>query len=198
MLDKSVIQEVLNEALSTGGDFAEIFVEDRLSNNIFLIGGNVENSVSGRDYGVGIRIFDKTNSIYAYTNNSSKENLIEVAKKAAEAINGVKKNITLNLMKSQITNINNIIIMPDTVDKRRKVDLLKRAYNTAKSYDDVITQVQARYLDEIQNVLIANSEGLLIEDKRVRTRLAIQSAASLTASSANTVELNLLKSLEIM
>lgn len=178
MLSKSVIESVLFEAMSTGGDFAEIFVEDRLNNNILLIGGNIENSLSGRDYGVGIRIFNKTNSIYAYTNNSSKENLLKVARTAAKAIKDIKKDLTINFMKSDFNNINNILIMPNTVDKKRKVELLKRAYHTAKNYDEVISQVQVSYFDEIQNILIANTEGLIVEDKRVRTRLAISSVAS--------------------
>ncbi|MCG4585577.1 TldD/PmbA family protein, partial [Anaerosalibacter bizertensis] len=47
-----------------------------------------------------------------------------------------------------------------------------------KNYDEVISQVTVSYLDEEQNVLIANSEGLMAEDKRVRTRMAIQSVAT--------------------
>lgn len=81
MLNNNIVENVLNAALSRGGDFAEIFVEDKMSGNIKLIGGLIENNSSGRDYGVGIRIFDKFNYIYAYTNDSSQENLIRLAKK---------------------------------------------------------------------------------------------------------------------
>ena len=37
MINQSTIEKVLNEALSTGGDFAEIFVEDKWSTSILLI-----------------------------------------------------------------------------------------------------------------------------------------------------------------
>ncbi|KGG79461.1 peptidase C69 [Caloranaerobacter azorensis H53214] len=178
MLSKSVIEDVLLEALSTGGDFAEIFVEDKINNSLLMIGGKIEKAVSGRDFGIGIRIFNKTNSVYAYTNNSSRENLLKVAREAALALNGVKGDITLNLMKSEIKSIHNIVLLPSNIEKSEKIDLMKRAYFAAKNYDEVITQVTVRYSDEEQNVLIANTEGLYVEDKRVRTRTAIQTIAS--------------------
>jgi TldD protein len=93
LLNKSLIEDTLTAALSTGGDFAEIFVEDRTNNGIVMIGGKVESTVSGRDYGVGIRIFKGFNSVYAYTNKSDRETLIDTAKKAAKALTGKNLNI---------------------------------------------------------------------------------------------------------
>lgn len=178
MLDKKVIENVLTAALSRGGDFAEIFVEDKHNTSIKLVGGLIENNISGRDYGVGIRIFDKLNCIYAYTNDSAEENLIKVAKEAASALEKTAVELSLNLMKSNGSNHNSIKIIPSTVEKKEKINLMKRAYNVAKNYDSVISQVSINYLDEEQNILIANTEGLLAEDKRVRTRFSVASVAS--------------------
>lgn len=178
MLSKKVIENVLYAALSTGGDFAEIFVEDRYNSSIKMVGGYIENSISGRDYGVGIRVFDGLNSAYGYTNDSSEENLIKVAREVALAAKSKVDDIVLNMMKSEVKNLHPIKIMPNSVDKSRKVELLKRGYESAKNYDPLISQVTANYFDEEQNVLIANTEGLIVEDKRVRTRFSIQSVAS--------------------
>ncbi len=178
MLSKKVIENVLNAALDNGGDFAEIFVEDRFNTNIHMLGGYVENSISGRDFGIGIRIFDKFNSVYAYTNDSSEENLIKVAKEVSLALKSNRQDIVLNLMKSPVHNINPIKIVPSSVDKSKKIELLKRGYESAKNYDSLITQVTADYFDEEQNILIANSEGLIVEDKRIRTRFKVISVAS--------------------
>ncbi|SET21100.1 TldD/PmbA family protein [Anaerobranca gottschalkii] len=178
MLDKGLIQEVLDEALKTGGDFAEIFVEDTQSTSILLLGGVVEESNSGRDYGVGIRIYYGLNSVYAYTNDSSKENLLKVAKTAAAAIKGTKGDLTINLTTSTIENNHLVKKLPNTISKKEKVDVMKRAYFVAKNYSPEITQVIVRYLDVDQKVLIANSEGLFVEDRRVRTRLPIEAIAS--------------------
>lgn len=178
MLSKQVIEDTLNAALSTGGDFAEVYVEDRTNTGILMIGGKIDSTMSGRDYGVGVRIFKGFNSVYAYTNKSDRETLIETAKKAAAAIEGKQTTTVLNLEKTNVTNINKILINPDTIEKPRKVQLMKKAYDTAFNYSDLITQVTVNYTDYTQNIMVANTEGLWREDTRVRCRLGISSVAS--------------------
>lgn len=178
MLNKTTIENVLNAALSNGGDFAEIFVEDKKNGNIKLIGGLIENNNSGIDFGVGIRILDKFNCIYAYTNDSSQENLIKVAKKAAAALNSKKTDIKLYFIKAHINNNNPIEKILSSTPKFQKVELLKRVYQAANNYDSIISQVTATYYEEEQNILIANTEGLLVTDNRTRTRLSVNSVAS--------------------
>lgn len=178
MLNKAIVQEVLNEALTTGGDFAEIFVEDTQMTSISMLGGIVEESNSGRDYGIGIRIYKGFNSVYAYTNDSSKDSLLKVAATAAAAIKGTKGELVINLTTTEVENKHNITKLPNTISKREKVDVMKRAYSTAKNYSPEISQVVVRYLDVDQKVLIANTHGLFVEDRRVRTRLPIEAIAS--------------------
>ncbi len=178
MLNKAIIEDTLNAALSTGGDFAEIFVEDRTNSLIEMIGGKVESTTSGRDYGVGVRIYKGFNSVYAYTNKSDRDSLISVAKKAAQAMLGAKNDITLDLTKTDIINNHKILISPQEVAKTRKIDAMRRAYDAAKNYDSVISQVSVRHIDHDQHIMVANSEGLWKEDRRVRNRLFISSVAS--------------------
>uniref|UniRef100_UPI0005661851 PmbA/TldA family metallopeptidase n=1 Tax=Paenibacillus zanthoxyli TaxID=369399 RepID=UPI0005661851 len=86
MLQEQVIYRVLTAALETGADFAEIFAEDKTSGRLEMVGGMLESSLSGRDYGVGIRVLQGNFSVYAYTNDSSEQNLIDTARSAAAAI----------------------------------------------------------------------------------------------------------------
>ncbi|HLR20887.1 MAG TPA: TldD/PmbA family protein [Tissierellaceae bacterium] len=178
MLDKRVIENVLTAALSKGGDFAEVFVEDKKNGQITMIGGLVETNISGRDYGIGIRILDKFNSVYAYTNDSSEKNLIKIAKQAATALDNKQVELNLNLINKKVGDNNPIDIYLHDVKKKDKITLLKKGYEAAKSYNDVITQVTSNYMEEEQKVLIANTEGLLARDSRVRTRYIVQSVAS--------------------
>ena len=119
LLKNSVIENVLYAALSRGGDFAEVFVEDKRNASIRLVGGLVENNISGRDYGVGVRIFDKYNSIYAYTNDSAENNLVKVAKEAAAALESNQVELRLNLMKRVSTNYNPIDLYPTKIEKNK-------------------------------------------------------------------------------
>jgi len=177
MLSQSLIEDVLAEALSTGGDFSEIFVEDRFTNNFTLQSGKIETCLSGRDFGIGIRVFKGLQSVYAYTTDHSNDGLLKAANNAAQAISG---NMIIQLSPftyEAIKTIHPVHLTPQEVDKSRKAAIMKNAYDTAKNYHSSISQVTVRYMDEEQNVLIANSEGKFIEDKRVRSRLAIQAVA---------------------
>lgn len=177
MLSKSLIEDIFNIALSTGGDFAEVFVEDNFSTEISTIGGYLERGMSGRDYGIGIRIFNGLSYIYVYTNDLSKDNLIKLTKKASKSIGSNKKDIVLNFDKNIRPNIHKYYILPEDVDLSKKIALAKRATIAAKNYSHEISQVTINYLDQNQNVLIANTEGVFIEDKRVRTRMLINVTA---------------------
>jgi len=178
MLDKKIINDVLLAAISTGGDFAEMFIEDSFKSNISYIGGQVESTQSGRDFGIGIRIFKGTNAIYAYTNSFKKDDLIKTALKGASAISGIKQDIAFDLTTKKVNNIHSYAIMPDVVNKKDKLDIIKFAYDTAFNYSELISQVAIGLTDQIQNIAIANTDGLYVEDKRVYNRITISSVAS--------------------
>ncbi|NMB20683.1 MAG: TldD/PmbA family protein [Firmicutes bacterium] len=178
MLNESLITDVLSAALSTGGDFAEIFAEDTRGTNLRMLNGRVEEGVSGRDYGVGIRIFQGFRSVYAYTNDASKENLVKVAKEAAAALSGTPQLQDIVLQRLRFEAFNPVSKKPAEVLHTDKVAIMKRAHFAASDYDSQITQVAITYMDTDQNVLIANSEGLLVEDRRIRTRLGINAVAT--------------------
>lgn len=81
-------------------------------------------------------------------------------------------------MKETIQTIHPIQLMPNQVEKARKLAVMKKANEIARNYDTKISQAIVRLVDEEQNVLIANSEGKFVEDQRVRSRLSIVSVAS--------------------
>ncbi|MCF2626388.1 TldD/PmbA family protein [Fusobacterium perfoetens] len=178
MLDKSLVEKILNEALSTGGDFAEVFVEKKNSSSLYMIDGKIESALSGKDFGIGIRIFKDLYYVYGYTNDMSEENLLKTVKKIAQAIKGTKADIAINLLKQDIENYNKIEIYPETVSKKSKIEIMKRGYSSAKNYNNEISQVRVSYGDTKQNILVANSEGIWAEDERVRGRIRIESVAS--------------------
>lgn len=177
MLDKRLIDDILMAALSTGGDFAEVFVEDKDNTSIRLQGGKVEKSICGRDFGVGVRIFDGFNSVYAYTNQHDRESLLSMARQAAKAIGKQPGDITINLVKEAIYNQHLIRKIPRSVSAKDKIYVMNEAYQAAKSYSPEIAQVTVGYLDEDQKILVANSEGKLVEDRRIRTRMMIEAIA---------------------
>lgn len=85
MLDQNVAREVLQEAVRTGGDFAEIFMEDRIDHAMGMRSHKLESATTSRTHGAGVRVFSGTNAIYVYTNDTSREGLMNCARQAAAA-----------------------------------------------------------------------------------------------------------------
>ena len=178
MLSERVVSNTINAAMMKGAEFVEIFAEDKLIGNIKTVGGLVEDSLSGRDYGAGIRIINGLKSIYAYTNDTSEDNMVRLASEAAQSIKeGSPKELAFNKKDAPIYNMVDKLLF--STPRAEKLELLKRAYSSAKGYSNLITQVTSSYMEEEQDILIANSEGLWISDKRIRTRFAVSSVASL-------------------
>lgn len=177
MISKTIITSVLEAALNTGGDFAELFIEDSSRGSINFLDGQLESTQSGRDFGVGIRIFSGLNCVYAYTNSFDKESLVKTAQKAAEAVKGQTSGIDIVLDETKHRNIHKIEIMPDSIAKKEKLELIKAGYFSAKNYNPLIGQASSRYNDQMQNIIIANTEGLYVEDSRTYTRISVSAIA---------------------
>ncbi|MGO5137892.1 TldD/PmbA family protein [Clostridium butyricum] len=178
MLSKNIVSQVLAKCLITGGDFAEIFEDDSINNSISLVDGKVQDAIGGRSYGIGIRIFKGLKSVYAYTNNNSLNSLLETAYRAALALGDVKEEKSIVLSEKKIETIHPILYYPKDVQYERKISILKNAYSGAKNYNSDISQVISSYSDKEQSILIANTDGLYVEDKRIRTRLGVSAVAS--------------------
>lgn len=179
MFTREIAQEVLKKALSTGGDFAEIYAEDNLSSSLRWLDGHVEDALSTRTCGAGIRVMLGTRVTYAYTNDCSRQGLLHCAQQASQAMSAAKKKAPQMLLIGSMTpNIHPAKILPFYVPGERKASLLLRACNAARSISNEISQVFCTLADGDKTVTIANSEGIFTQDRRVRTRIAINAVAS--------------------
>ena len=59
MISRTSAERVLNAALATGGDFAELYMEDGESHSISMLDGVVENAAYSRARGAGVRILTR-------------------------------------------------------------------------------------------------------------------------------------------
>ena len=174
MLEKQQLQEILDVCVSTGGDFAEIFEEKKTTHSYGLLNGQVEQANSGIVYGIGMRIYHGTESVYAYSNDTSMDNLRKMAKDLSASYDEEKKVSCKELIEVVYENQHPILMDPTNVSSEEKIKVAKLATQGASEYDPVIQKVMVRYLDEKQEVAISNTEGKYVQDTRIRTRLAIQ------------------------
>jgi TldD protein len=82
------------------------------------------------------------------------------------------------LTRRDVARPHDVAVLPETVAKDRKVDLLRRADDAARAEGSSVRQVSATYADSRRRILVANSDGLLAEDDQVRTRFFVQAVAS--------------------
>ena len=178
MITKKLLEEVLVKALSTGADFAEVYVERTKENNIFMIGGKVDSIKDRLISGVGIRILKGTRCVTGSTSSLERSALLACAQRVADALSGVPEKSSVHLVERLFGDIHPIKIVPEGAGMQFKTDLLKEGYFAAKNYSDEIVQVSANLLDFDHNILIANSEGLYTQDRQIRTRMNIEAVAS--------------------
>jgi len=178
MLSEATIERVLSAALSRGGDFSEIYMEETKTSGLSFINGRVDTASAGIDFGIGIRILDKTKCVYVFSNDIREESLIRMAKDASASLQTVPLGMTVHLTPVVHFNSNPCILAPVSVSKSRKVDILRRACTAAKEYSPLISQTSASYGDMQKAVWIANSTGLYRTDERARVRFTIEAVAS--------------------
>ena len=179
MLDHELINRTLATALNTGGEFAEVFVEDKDSSSALLDDGRVEELTSGRDRGAGIRVVVGETTGFAHTADLSEKGLATAAEAAAAAARGGGGGArTVAVSPIDVPRRVTIQIPPEEVAKATKVELLALADDAARAEGSAITQVSARYGDSRRRILVANSDGLLAEDDQVRTLFSVSCVAS--------------------
>ena len=82
-----LLQKVIAEAMSKGGDYADLFFEHTISNSLGLEDGKVNSATSNVDYGVGIRVLKGDQTGFAYTESTLFQDMMKVAKTAANIAN---------------------------------------------------------------------------------------------------------------
>lgn len=175
-VDVSLASEVIAVALSSGADFADLFVEDKTSSHLSFVDGKVKDAVSGQVLGAGIRVIRGGNAIYGYTNDLSKQGLLEVARTVAAANRGTATTIANPLVvKPRAPNPGKL--HPREVPMNRRVDLLHKADKAARKVHQTVSQVDVSLSEQVQRVLVANSEGLFVTDERPYSRFMVQAIA---------------------
>lgn len=179
LVDQQLLKEVLDRALQKGGDFGDIFIEHKKSTAIRCEAGRIEKIQTGVDVGAGVRVISGEATAYAYTNDLSRESLLNVAGIVSHAAAGGRKNVNLDFTKVQPLVEFNFKERPEDVGTEHKVAAVEAADQAARGVDpERIKQVIVGYGDVVQQVTIANSEGDFVEDERIRTRLMVQAIAA--------------------
>ena len=178
LIAPDTLERVIDTAMRTGGEFAEVFAEDKRNGNALLDDGRVEQLSSGRDRGAGIRVVVGDTTGFAHTADLSEAGLLTAARAASAAARdgggGVRE---VGLERIDVPSPNRVEILPEDVAKADQVAVLRRADAAARAAGDSIRQVTASIGGARRRMLVANSDGLLTGDDQVRTFFSVSAVA---------------------
>ena len=159
MISKKLAIDVLNEALATGADYAEIFYEDSHSYSLSIENGKVETSSSNLINGVGLRLLKNNQTVYGYTNDLSKKGLIALAQSLRSSFKG-ERLITVNKLDMiRVKNRNPITKSYDSISREEKIALVKEGIEEIEALKDPrIVRYIGSFADNHRSVAVYNSK----------------------------------------
>jgi TldD protein len=171
------LESYLSEALSAGGDYADLYFEYLSTSSIGIDEGIVKSASESVTLGVGIRVIAGERTGYAYSDDLSPEKIRKAARVAALIARGPASVVKTGFQEASKHNLYPMITSPHEVSLTERVDLVKRADAAARAYDHRVFQVIANYADSIREVLVASSDGRLSFDRQPMARMGVAALA---------------------
>ncbi|ADY73313.1 peptidase U62 modulator of DNA gyrase [Desulfurobacterium thermolithotrophum DSM 11699] len=155
------------ELKKRGADYGDLFFEKRFTFSAKCEDNRIENVSCGIEIGVGIRYIKNFKTYYGFTNKLTEESIKEVIENLAAASLSEKEVVLdFNVREQRYCQFVNGTDFDVPVEK--KIELLLRANEVARSYGDRVKQVTVVLRDSLQEITIVNTNGDIVEDVRPR------------------------------
>src|SRR5262245_23591340 len=176
-IDQTIAERLLGEALSRGGDYAELYFEYRAAGDFVLEEGRVRTVGRGVIMGLGVRVLRGDATGYAYTEELSQDRMQEAARTAAQIAAGGGAPAPMAAAPIELPSFYPIGAATLLAPGADKVELLRRADRAARAYDPKIIRVTATLSEEVKEILIVTSDGKLVRDRQPLVRFGAQAVA---------------------
>jgi TldD protein len=171
-LDLADLRKVLGFALSSGGKFAEIYMEHRTYDFVNMEEDIIKETAESVSLGLGVRVLSGDKTGFGYTNDLSLENIRKAALTAAAIASGKAKARPARLTEKHIKKSSYRVSIPAAkAGLKKKISLVQEAYGAAQRFDGNIAKVKAYFQDSLSHVAILNSDGLVVRDTRPMVKL---------------------------
>ena len=171
-LTERVLERCLGEALSAGGDFADLYFEAVTSTSLAMDEGIVKTAAQGVSVGCGVRVLSGERTGFAYTDDLSAERLLRAARTAALIASGPQATRVAGFNETRTPQLYPIAGSSDA-EISAKLELIARADRAARAFDPRIVQVRAGLNDEVRRILVAASDGTFASDTQPLARLNV-------------------------
>jgi TldD protein len=176
-LDAPAFEKILTQALGAG-EYADAFYERRIARSFRLQDGKIHEAAIVVSRGVGIRVLSGERTGYAYSDDLSETALLRAARVAALIARDGAAKVTIVQISAE-PKLAASVYEPGTTEAESSayVSLLARADVAARAYDPRVQSVNATLSEELQEVVIATSEGRYVRDRRPLVSIGVQSVA---------------------
>lgn len=176
-INETLAKEILEVALSTGGDFAEVYMEKTTNEVLRLHSGKLSTANVSKVKGAAIRIIKGELEVNSSITDCTYENLLKAAKTLAGSFNDKKHVEVQPFVEKKVE----LVVNPKNVrgnDISREVNLLKTASDTIYAYSKEIVQVICNLTKAEKRIFVFASDSTWQTDYRCNTRLSCQAVAS--------------------
>jgi TldD protein len=172
-ITERLLERCLGEALSAGGDYADLYFESVTSTALGVDEQIVKSASQGTSAGCGIRVLSGERTGYAYTDNLNPERLLRAARTAALIASGPAKQPIQGFTETAAADLYPVPLGGFDLDLAARLELILRADRAARAYDPRVVQVRASYSEELRRILIAASDGAFASDTQPLCRLNV-------------------------
>lgn len=177
MISKKLAKEILEIGLSTGADFAEIYLENSFNKVTTVENGKVDNISAGTTAGAGIRLLQGTKSVYGFTNKLDRKNLSILASNLASSLKGSKEYEVKDFKTKKVKNISKNEHPLKDASEEEIIQILKKSDSVMANFDKRIVRRQSVIILNSKNVELFNSKGLHFKDSKERGRFVASAIA---------------------
>ena len=171
MIAKSTAANILGYALLKGADFAELYFEDGRTTGISY-NRAVQDITDNHIHGVGLYLIKGLNSVYVFDNDMSEGALRKLCDRGAALLMAKAAGAAAvpAFSETAVREPNPVKIRPCTVEHSKKIRLMEECDRAVRSMGPDVVSLSFGYNDSEKNVIIANSEGVWVEDSRTTVR----------------------------
>jgi TldD protein len=177
LIGEELASRVLERALAHGGDFGEVYAEDRYGFALGLDDSKLERPQTGSERGAAVRVVQGDATYFGHVDGLAEEDLLRVAESVSQAVRAGDARSVAALAPAHGDDRHPISERPEQVDAARKAEMLRECDERARGAGADIAQVMASYAENRRIVEIFNSDGVAAADDRTRVRLGAQVVA---------------------
>ena len=177
VLNEETVNRILQEALVTGGNFADVFAEQRFRTAIVLDAGKIDSVTYGYPRGAGVRVVRRNQTGYAFSDELSYSSLLDAARVASSVVENQSRTNPIDVTRRNPPQPFTLQNPEPLMLEYTKFDLLQRMDAAARGVDSRIASVRIEYLDEVRDVLIGTSDGIYVLDRQYLASITCAPAA---------------------